>query len=433
MNIVLIYPPDPIFQNTTNTVLHNSLDMMPLGLLYIGTVLEEKGHCVKVFDFNDKSKSESEILNGIANFHPKIIGISASSTMFPFAVNLVRKLQKSSEKYIFVWGGHHVTFLPYDPFYQEVADIVIRGEGEYAMLEIVEVISEYGEEYHNHLDFIEGITYLRDKRFIDNAPRILRINNLDELPFPNRELLNIKSYSNPFTIIMSRGCMGKCTFCASALMGKAVMRTAENIIEEIEYLKAKYNINHLIFLDNIFGFDKTRINVFLEELIKKQYKITYSAELNIKYTDFSVLKKMKYSGLTNVQYGIESGSNFILNSIKKGVTIEECYEKVVQTLGLGINVLCSFIIGFPEDDEESIMKTIEYAKRLKRAGAQIAFSCFVPYPGSELYFKLYDNQNYDIDYGSWANVNEPIIATEKISKRELRKLYSSALYSLYSI
>lgn len=354
--IVLIYPKDPNNTKNSSSFMQASLDMPPLGLLYLGTVIKKSGEPVKVFDFNslENQDMEDEMIQKIVQLKPQIIGFSVATTSYPYTCELAKKMKKILNETIFIWGGHHVSFQSEEPLKRGIADIVIRGEGEEVILKIIRILKDYGNNYKQHLKDVEGISYIYQNQIHYNKPDYLVVKDLENVPIPDRTLLDLSKYKNASTILASRGCIGKCKFCASACMGLPREREISSIIYEMDMLVKRYGYRHINFVDNVFAYNKKRTKELLEAICKKQLPVTFSAEVNINFMDEEIVELFKKAGLKFVQFGIESGNNKILKSINKTISIERSHSIVKRCLEEGIHVVCSMLIGLPEDTEETI-------------------------------------------------------------------------------
>lgn len=435
--IVLIYPKDPNNTKSSTSLVQASLDMPPLGLLYLGTVIKNSGEHVKIFDFNslENNDTEEEMIQRIAQLNPSIIGFSVATTSYPYTFELAKKMKRILGQTVFIWGGHHVSFQPEEPLLQGVADVVIRGEGEDAILKLICITKEYGRRYKEFLNDVEGISYICDNQIHHNKPDYLVIRDLESVPIPDRTLLDLSKYKNASTILASRGCVGKCKFCASACMGVPREREISSIIYEMDILVKQYGYKHINFVDNVFAYNKKRTKELLEAICKKNLPVTFSAEVNINFMDEEVVELFKRAGLKFVQFGIESGSNKILKSINKTISIEKSHSIVKRCLEEEINVVCSMLIGLPEDTEETIAETVAMAKQFKKEGAQIVLSCMIPYPGSEVFEKAAELgikiENWD--YSQWNMTNRSVISTKHLSRKKIDRLYNNALSELNAI
>jgi radical SAM superfamily enzyme YgiQ (UPF0313 family) len=223
MDVILINLKDPMVdKGTMDSVLKLSVDMVPLGLLYLATMLDVNGYSVEVIDFNNLGNDEDiELtLNNIISQKPKMIGLSVSTPVVPQAEKVSLKIREELANECFIiLGGYHSTFCPAPPLEKGFADVVVRGEGEEIIVKLANTIIRNNILPLQELKNIAGISYKQNGKIKHNNPTILRIENLDKLPFPKRNFIEIKNYSNPSTIASTRGCLARCQFCAAGAWG----------------------------------------------------------------------------------------------------------------------------------------------------------------------------------------------------------------------
>ncbi len=426
MRISLINPIYPQNERRTiNSALGASLDMPPLGILYIATVLEQNKHDVQVVDMNLYLSKDDRgmIIKKILDFGPKVIGMSVCTPSFNHAVELV-SIFKNKVKHI-IWGGYHATFRPSEAL--EYADVVIKGEGEYAFLEIIKSISKNGID-NKKLKRIKGISFKINGKKIHNPPDILRIENLDCIPFPNRRLLPMNNYKVPFTIIGSRGCVARCQFCAAGAWGGIRLRSPQNIVDELIQLKNEYRYSHVCFIDNTFTSSKSRTLELVELIRKNNLNMTFSLETRATNVDQELIKALKSMGTTTVQFGVETGSNEVMHSIKKEITVDNVINAVKLCVNNGLNVMCSFIIGHPADTKKTIDETVSLAKQIKKIGGQAKLEMLTPYPGTDLYnySKELGLEITDWNFSNWGS-SQPVFRTRTFSSKELSRLFMNSV------
>lgn len=380
----------------------------PLGLCYIGGVLEKNGYDVTIYnaDFNtgreflsdDKITEKYDLyLNNLKDIDykiwkeietvlheqlPDIVGISVSTAKYGSALNVSRLVKKLNPDIPVIWGGIHPTILPEETIKNKDVDIVVRGEGEYTFLDLIHNIHNI-----NKLENVLGITYKENNRIIHNPTRPL-IENLDEIPFPARHLILNKekyppeAFGNIFT---SRGCPYNCIYCASHLVWthKVRYRSPWNVISEIKQIKNLFKTRQFRFEDDSFTLDKKFIENICDSLIQEKIDIQWWCETRANLVTDNLIKKMKQAGCEEITIGVESGDEETLKKIKKGITIEQI--KNASTILNKNKILFSafFLIGFPWETKTHIDKTISVMKELDPY--QAFFSAATPYPGTELY------------------------------------------------
>lgn len=363
----------------------------PLNLGYIASYLEEKGYKVKIIDMNILSEQKTFLL--LNEFCPSVIGITVQTAMLNYSHELVKKCKEICPQSHVVMGGPHCSAEPVKTLEKNpYLDYVIYGEGEITFYELVEAIKT-----HTSFASIDGLAY-RDSDFIQkNKPREL-IETLDILPFPARHLVHPKNYfgtnvTNGYfgkdlraiDLLTSRGCVGNCIFCAGNITFKQKIRfrSYENIVAELDSSIAKYDINHVFILDDVFTLNKELVSQ-LSSYFKRK-KLTWSCTTRVDLVDSELLKVMKQGGCKKVNFGVESGSDTILQLNKKGITKRQITTAIENVRKARIKYIeCNFIIGsHPDETVYDIYKTMDLIHQIKPDF--IAVTVIEPFPGTQVY------------------------------------------------
>jgi anaerobic magnesium-protoporphyrin IX monomethyl ester cyclase len=323
-----------------------------------------------------------EVRAVLSEYRPAVVGITAKSQNFTSACNVARLAKELDQECTVVVGGPHPSMVGGQVLTNPHIDICVRGEGEVTITEVLRAL-----ENGSTLQGIQGVVFREEKRTVENPPRPL-MEDLDALPYPAEVapavLRDYHSYpSHAFTnIFATRGCPFNCFFCGSRkIWGRKVrFRSPENVIEEIHRLYKK-GIRLVHFDDDTFGVKKEYIRRICTGLMEQCPGIRWSSEIHVKLVDEETTSLMKKSGCWRMQIGIESGNNRILQEMRKGITIEEAMEACRVIRRHGIELEAFFIVGFPQETEESLRDTITAIER-SRADT-IAYSIFMPYPGTE--------------------------------------------------
>lgn len=359
-----------------------------LGLAYLGACLRKKGYDVKLIDSPSLDFKRKEILREIKKFSPNFIGITSTTPEFLEALKLAKAIKIKFKKIPILIGGAHATAMPVQTIKNKCFDVAAIGEGEVTIIELVESLLK-----KNELEKVKGIAF-RKKNKIIITPKREYISNLDLLPFPAFDLLSpLKNYhSSPGsyknlpigTIITGRGCPFKCTFCARGVFGNQVrLRSAKNIVDEIEILIKKFGAKEIRVWDDTFNVKPQRVIDICKEIMKRKLNFSWTCLCRINFAQEKMLKLMKKAGCWQISYGIESGNQEILNKIKKGITLKMAEDVVKMTKKIGIEVKCFFMIGLPGDTKETMRETIDFAKKINPDIA--TFSITTPFPGTEIY------------------------------------------------
>jgi len=401
---------------------------LPLGLAYLGGVLEKADYKTKIIDATGderpikitRSTDNQCNLQGltleqiIKRIDPKtfIFGISLMfSQEWIFHRPLIKKIKEKFPNIIIVAGGEHPSAIPeYVLRDCPAIDYVIRGEGEFSMLEF-----SHNLFHKKSVNNIAGISFInKDNKFVDNGAS-KRIEHIDKIPRPAWHLLKPENYFNDYftlglakgrnmPILATRGCPFQCTFCSSPTMWttRYIMRDPEEIVDEIEWLKKEYKANDFEFFDLTAIIKKSWILEFCNVLKKRGIKdITWQLPVGTRTEtlDKEILKAIHDSGCHSVCYAPESGSEKSLNVIKKRVKISRLLSSIKSAVEVGHNTKLNFIIGFPHETIIDCLKTIFFAVycAFRYGVSDINFAIFVPYPGSELFEELKKRKKVEVN------------------------------------
>ena len=388
---------------------------MPQGLAYIAAVLEKEGIEVQVLDFLITKYSKGKLERKIADFTPEIIGVTSVTMNYPIASKILHDCKEIDSNLINVIGGPHVSFWAEEALAEAPwIDIVVRGEGEYTMLEIARGKS---------LREIDGIAFRENRDIVLTEPRPW-IENLDKLPFPARHLFPLSRYltlSIDCGIITSRGCPFNCIFCLGPKMvgRKGRFRNTKLIVDEIEEI-LEYGFKTINVADDLFTLNRKHLYAFCDEVMARKLKFKWSANSRVDTVDPELLGKMKEAGCSFICYGVESGNQKILDITRKKITREKIREAAKLTKDAGIKSLASFIIGLPGETKETLKESVNFANEL---GPHYAFHLLAPFPGTEVRerTKEYGLRLLTNDWLKY-NANEAIIETEGVSAAELTEI-----------
>jgi len=396
IDVVLINPYD-------ENALKNALGFItpPLNLMYLASSLEKESYNVKIVDDDLIQRGYDKVSKMVEKINPQLVGVTATTSTIKSAMKYVDLVKDILPDSLTVLGGPHATFMPLETLKSsENLDAVVMGEGEETIVDL----ANHSNSGKNDLEDVKGIVY-RDIESgnLKTTPKRPLINDLDSLPFPARHLVPFDSYGafqeQTGGIITSRGCVYSCNYCSSSLiMGKKFRsRSPENVLDEIEELTDKYNINDIGFMDDTFMLNKRRADDIANEIKARGIDINFVASSRVDRVDFDLLQNLKSSGLKTIYYGVESGSQRILDLMKKGITLKQAESAVKAAKNAGLDVLTSFILGYPGETEDDINKTIDFSTKLDSDYCQ--YSILTPFPGTPIYNELMekdliDNENW---------------------------------------
>ncbi|RQD88599.1 radical SAM protein [Methanosalsum natronophilum] len=367
----------------------------PLGLLYIASVLRKNGHNVHFIDADNLGLDDSDIIERIKTSNSTIIGITCLTAQLSEVYELSRHLKQHDQDLKIIVGGAHPSAEPFDVLNDcKYIDIVIIGEGEYTFLELVQRI-ELEQEYQD----VHGIASRIDGTIIISNPRIL-MHNIDEIPIPAYDLIEsflyypgtypTKHYPSMY-VMGSRGCPFKCSFCSDSIWkGTLRKRDPIKIVDEVELLITKYGIKEIFFQDDTFNIDTAWLKTICHNIIKRNlhtkcsFKCPMRANKNLINDDiFSLLKKANF---WMVFFGVESGSQSVLNGVSKGLIKREIERAFKIAKKWEVKTYASFMIGNYPEQNGTIFETIEFAKKIDPDFFGIAL--LIPYPGTPAYSQL---------------------------------------------
>jgi len=440
MRILLINPPN---LNPVASVLPEALEKErghnpPLGLLYIAGYLKaQKGNYdVRLIDSPTENLDYSQLSEKIRDFNPEIAGITTMSFTIIDALKTAALVKEINPAIKVVFGGVHVHIYGKETLDLGNSDFIVLGEGEKTFHQLVENI---GSE--EKLKEIPGLIFYDKEGTLVRTPPSEFIENLDELPFPARDLIDNKKYFSALganrqvtTMITSRGCPFRCLFCDRPQLGKRFRaRSPKNVADEMEQCLKNYGIKEFLVYDDTITVQRQRVIDICDEIIRRQLNIGWDARARVNTVDRETLQKMKKAGCDRIYYGVESGDPEILKVIKKNITLEQVKTAFKLTKKLGIQTLAYFMIGLPTEKREHILRTIKFAKELNPDYA--VFSIFTPMPATEAY-EMYVKTGLFNDYWKEFAKNpstdfKPKVLEENLKKEELNELIRYAYKTYY--
>ena len=414
--------------------------LTPVGLVQLATCCKEIAE-VEVLDCLKEGYTSERFEAAVQGGLPDVAAISAFSTESSSALECARILKRLKPDVVTILGGSHLHNLHHstgvgasDMAFWSAIDYTVTGEAEHSLpLLLTEVQKPAAQRELHH---IRGLGYRSGGQFIQNPPEF--IEDLDSIPICDWTLVDLNSYPqsyltkrHPSTLLMtSRGCPYPCTFCSiPSVAGKKFRaRSPEHLVAE---MKALYNqgVREIMFWDDNFTLQKDRALRICDLLIKEGMDLTWSCPqgVRIDLVDEELISKMKQAGCYYVALGIESGSDRVLKDMKKRLTVSRIKETVPMIHKGGINTWGFFILGYPTETREDILKTIKLAKQLSLFRA--SFHLFQPVPGTESYEQFVTDREVDWNKIKWSESN---FAPDGMTKEELIRLQRRALFEFYT-
>ncbi len=411
----------------------------PLNLLYIATILKKEGHYVKFLDALAEQKSPSFVNKIIKNFD--IVIISTSTMSYNEDALFLKELKKRNLNLTTIIFGSHPTFMPKSALSRDSIDVIIRREPEFIIRDLVNAFEREDDSWKK----VKGIGY-KEKGKVKLNDFYPFIENLDELPIPNRTILPKNfDYFNPiikkmpYTVaITGRGCPGRCTFCTvpNFYGCKNRYRSVESVIKELELIK-KQGYKEVWFRDETFTAYRERNEKLCKEMIRKKLNLKWIANARIGSVTKDMMKLMKKAGCHMIKFGVESGNQKILNNMKKDITLKMTRKTFKWANEIGMETHAHVMLGSPGETKKTINQTINLVKEINPTTA--TFGICTPYAGTELFNDLLNKNPHikeKIGDGTMdlTNLHEKSFYNEyftKIKKQDLDKAVKKAYRSFY--
>ncbi|MBU7028568.1 MAG: B12-binding domain-containing radical SAM protein [Theionarchaea archaeon] len=416
MDVTFIYPQSPYLMKKT--------PFPPLGIGYLSSLLKERDYSVELVD--GLISSEEEYRKSLGNIKGDIIGISVSIVQLGELKRLCKWLNQAYPESTVIVGGPGVkcievknSFTDYD------ADIFVVGEGEETCVNLVDALIS-GEQYES----IPGLYYRSngDIRY-SGAPGVVQ--DLDSIPFPDRDLINVSEYLRIWKenvdlactdLLSSRGCPYSCIFCDKGFFGSNIrFHSGKYVVDEMETIVKEYNAEELYFVDDLFLINKERITTICEEIHERDLHIRWGGHGRVNLIDEETIKMVYDAGCREINFGVESGSERIIKYLKKGLTFDQVERAFELCHKYDIACGAYFMVGIPGETREDIELTKKIIKKIRPSFINVSF--LTPYPGTRLYEMLEDMIG-DVDYSEWDDLQKSVLnydfeVNPKVSHKEV--------------
>ncbi len=423
VDAAFIYPPWAVVDG--RAWLQNSLP--PLGILSIASYLESLNYIAKIYDIHGACLDETELRLSLRRDSPRYIGISVLTSMAIPSHKIARICKEEIPDAIVVVGGAHAEAVPELMLKNSAIDVVVRGDGEEPMRQIMEGIP-FSE--------IDGLSF-RQGKTIQHNPAGEVLMDLDKYPFPAYHLIDFKNYfPGPATyrnlpatnMLATRGCPGACVFCNSAF---TTLRTRDpvKVAEQIKMLAENYGIRQIQFYDDTFTVMKKFVLKFCQKMVEFNLDVSWNAYIRGDCFSDQLASAMKSAGCHQVILGIETGNEKIAERMGKPISKERYYEAMKIAKNNGLEVRGSFIIGHMDETWETMEDTLNFALDLDCDLLQLGIN--TPYPGTQLYKEAIErnmliHQNW-YEYGQ----GKVLIEQPQLTKEEIEKFYLYAFRKFY--
>jgi len=407
----------------------------PLGLMYLASALRKWATvAVSIVDLRIETTPLYETLE---RFKPDIIGISGFTQNAKTIQNSAETVKNFRRTIPVVIGGPHATAYWDDMLKDKNVDIIVRGEGEFTILELVNALGS-----GSGLTQINGLAIRKNSSAYLTPSREI-ISNLDILPFPawdlidnkkyyyNPKLVHLRAKENYMAVFSSRGCPYQCSYCHNMFGKKFRPRSPENVFEEIHLLYKNYGVRQIEFWDDIFNFDRKRAEkiLYLIRVSGMNMKLSFPNGLRSDLLDKDLLKKMKEAGTVHIGVAVETASSGLQKAIHKNLNLEKVKDIISQISKLGILARGFFILGFPKETKREMKKTINFA--LKSSLHMASFFVLNPYKGTQIYFEVKKlNRNINTDFYSMG-INSSTLNLSDVRPEEINILIRRAYFAFY--
>ena len=401
-----------------------------LGLGYLAAVLEKNNFEVDVIDCQALKLSFEQTKEEIRKRQPDIVGLTASTLSYKSGLKIIQLTKEVNPNILTMMGGPHITFWDTQALDEcPQLDVVVRREGEYTVLELAQKV-EAKQDFHDVL----GITYRINGKIVKNEDRPY-IENLDELPFPARHLWpmeQLRKYEDVIYLTTSRGCVFWCNFCATVRMhGREYRwRSPENVADELEFLHKNYGVITFTFCDDAFTVDQARTEKLCKEILDRKLQIRWNCGTRVDMLTKELLVKMKEAGCISVWFGVESGSQQVLDEMKKGITTEQTIKVLGWVREVGLKPVPNVILGFPSETKKTAWKTIKYAEKLSPKDMPF-YNIATPFPGTPMYDQVIDKGWLKVTDFDKYDTATPIFETPWISMKQLKEIRQQAFNHFY--
>ncbi|MBU1850297.1 MAG: B12-binding domain-containing radical SAM protein [Nanoarchaeota archaeon] len=443
MKVLVLNPPSPTAKNYIRDLIYGcwckgkrigGATAPPLNLLYVATVLKNEGHKVRFLDAPAEQKNLLDVKKIVGEFD--VVVESTSQMSFIEDMNVFAEFKKVNPKLITIIFGSQPTFFPKEALERKEIDICIIREPEFIIRDILNALQEKKDWKK-----IKGVAYRKGKSVVINQD--YDFVDINKLPIPDRIMLPKKiDYFNPIikrmpytTMMTSRGCPGKCTFCnVPDFYGNTDrLMTAKRVIEEIKEI-VSLGYKEIWFRDETFTAFPERNKKICEWLIRNKVDLTWIANARVNMITKEMLVLMKKAGCHMIKFGVESGVQEILNNVKKGIKISKTREVFKWTHEVGIDTHAHMMLGMPGETKKTIEQTIKFAKEIDPT--TVTFGICTPYAGTPLFKEVVKKDPTIKDGAALGKIRVHIDAFynknyTNVSNRDLQRYLKKAYKSFY--
>ncbi|MHB8793792.1 MAG: B12-binding domain-containing radical SAM protein [Thermoleophilia bacterium] len=405
----------------------------PVSLATTAAVLRNLDFEVKIADCSVEDMDQRGLSDLIASWKPGLVVINTATPSIDSDIAVASLVRSANPESRSMAMGIHPSALPDSCFEIDASlDMVVQGEPEYTIREAALALRG-GEP----LAGVSGLSYRDEAGEVQHNRKRPHIRNLDKLPFPAWDLIDTGKYRLPFSgkrfllVATARGCPYACTFCANKVYygAKLRRRSPQRIVDEMEWANAEFGIRDFLIWSESFTTDQEYAIETAEEITRRGLDIDWVCNSRVDTVSPQLLKAIKQAGCWMIGFGIESGSQEILDSVRKGTTIGQAVQAVRMAHEVGLEVTGHCILGFPGETEATMQKTIDFTKFLKLDYVQ--FYCAVAFPGSKLYDHCQESGWLDDSDWKFFEQNFSVITTPQLRADQVMAAREKAYRDFY--
>jgi len=439
MKILFINPPYINFEGLKESGGH----MLPLSFGYLASYARKQIPDLEfeILDCEAEGLNYQQIEKRVKDVKPDVVGITGPTPAMNHVYKIAEIVKGIFPETKVVAGGIHPTVLPERTMLEgEKIDFVIIGEGEHTFIQLLQALKTGQKEFSN----IAGLCWRKENSIVINQRREL-IKDLNELPFPARDIFNLKLYysaptkkvseENATPIITSRGCLFNCIHCPSKIIWRSNVRyrSADNVVTEIEECVNKYNLREFNFFDDTFTINKERVIEICNKIVEKKLRIYWICFSRANTVDDELVQTMKAAGCRKISFGLESGNQKVLDLMRKQTTVKQGRKAVEIAKKQGLETHATFMLGNIGETAQTIKETINFAKSLDLDNATFFITC--PFPGTDLYQIAQDlgyvNENTKWEAFAPLTVQQPILVQNNLTGEEIIQWQKKAFKQFY--